>query len=180
MKKVTLTTSSALSGGIDRVGWAYILRYGNHSREDARGAAITDILRYGSHSAENTEYPANKALIRMEMLAMEKGLQKLKEPCEVLLISEYRHLLEDFSFWRFKWKAHGWAYRDRKNKKILLLNADLWQRLDAAAEKHIIHTQPIEEQSGDPDMKRCDHLARSQASRYDLLRTEPNMKSLLG
>ena len=47
-------------------------------------------------------------------------------------------------------------------------NADLWRRLDEAAEKHTIDTQLVQQGwnsqgwNSDPDMKRCDDLAYEQ------------------
>ena len=161
MKNVTLTTGSAISNGEPlRGGWAYILRYGSHSTEDS-----------GSSGMRND--------VRMELQAAVEGLRKLKVPCEVLLISDYTELLEGIEHDRFIWKANGW--RDRWDYHLPELqelepypirDADLWQRLDAAAERHIIHTQYTGTRPGHPDLVysdvvrsdllRCDQLASSQ------------------
>lgn len=170
MKIVTLTTGSAISSdGRFHGGWAYILRYGGYFAEDSGG----------SERATQS---------RMEIQAVIEGLQKLKGPCEVLLFSDYESFLDEVSHKRFIWKADGWTLRSYLNVvrqwyTYPLDNADLWQQLDAAAEKHIIHTVWTGSYIGmaDPykasrdlvrdfdqvsnDMVRCDQLAHSQSSR---------------
>jgi ribonuclease HI len=145
MMNVTLTTSSISSYEDPRNGgWAYFLRYGSNSGE-------------GSGRTKNGLRLRPKPFLeRLEIIAVIKGLERLKVPCEVLLISESDRLLRCVSSSRFVWREEGW--------KKSGTNTDLWQRLDEAAEKHIIDTQLIGEQSGDPDLKRCDDLAWSQAS----------------
>lgn len=141
---VTLTTSSAINYECPEGGWAYILRCGSHSGE-------------GSGRTKNgLRLRPRFFLERLEILAVIKGLERLKAPCEVLLMSESDRLLRCVSSSRFVWREEGW--------KKSGTNTDLWQRLDEAAEKHIIDTQQIGKQSGDPDKKRCDDLAGSQAS----------------
>src|ERR1700755_1449778 len=72
MKQVQLITDGACIGNPGPGGWAYILRYGEHTRE-----------RYGAepHTTNN----------RMELTAAIRGLQALKESCavEVITDSEY-------------------------------------------------------------------------------------------
>jgi ribonuclease HI len=69
MKEVKLFTDGACVGNPGPGGWAFILRYGNRSREGSGGAP---------HTTNN----------RMEITAAIQGLKALKEPCEVLLISD--------------------------------------------------------------------------------------------
>ena len=145
MKNVTLTTSRVIRYEDPRNGgWAYVLRDDSHSGE-------------GSGRTKNGLRLRPKSFLkRLELLAVIKGLERLKFPCEVLLRSASEELLRCVSSSRFVWKEQGWPKRD--------YFADLGQRLDEAAEKHIIDTQQIWSESGGPDMKRCDDLARSQAS----------------
>jgi ribonuclease HI len=120
-------------------------------------------LGCGSHSGEGSGRTKNGLILRpkfflerLEIIAVIKGLERLKAPCEVLLISESADRLRCVISSCFDWREQGW----QKSNYL----ADLGQRLDEAAEKHIIDTQRIGRQSGDPDMKRCDDLAWSQAS----------------
>ena len=155
---VTLTTSSTVTSEslctlrdsqIWREGfWGYVLRCDSHSGE-------------GSGRTKNClRLRLNPFIERLEILAVVKGLERLKFPCEVLLRSYDEHLLEAVSSSRFVWREQGW--------KMSGENADLWRRLDEAAEKHTIDTQLVQQGwnsqgwNSDPDMKRCDDLAYEQ------------------
>ena len=74
MKQVTLITDGACVGNPGPGGWAYFLHYKEHRIEFAGGAGDT----------------TNN---RMEITAVLEGLKALKEPCEVLLISDSQYLL---------------------------------------------------------------------------------------
>ena len=144
MQKVTLTTSRAINFECPEGGWGYVVRDDSHSGE-------------GSGRTKNGLRLHWKCFVeRLELIAVIKGLERLKVPCEVLLRSESKCPLECVSSERFVWRKQGWPKGDYL--------ADLGQRLDEAAKRHIIDTQQIWGGSGDPDLKRCDALAWSQAS----------------
>jgi ribonuclease HI len=150
MMKVTLTTSSTVTteslctlrdSQIWHEGfWGYVLRCDSRSGE-------------GSGRTNNCLRLRLKPFLeRLRILAVVKGLERLEFPCEVLLRSYDEHLLEVVSSSRFVWREQGW----KKSGE----NADLWQRLDEAAEKHTIDTQLVQQAwNSDPDMKRCHELA---------------------
>jgi ribonuclease HI len=147
MKQVTLISDGACVGNPGPGGWAYILRYAEHSVECAGGASDT----------------TNN---RMEITATIEGLKALKQPCEVLLISDSQYLLNGLLSWRFKWRDNGWMRKPKKGQERPVLNADLWQELDALADKHTIRGQWVKGHSGHPDNERCDELAEAQAAKY--------------
>ena len=63
---------------------------------------------------------------RMEVLAVIKGLEALKEKCAVNLYSDSKYVVDAINKgWARKWKANGW----RKTDKSRALNVDLWDRL---------------------------------------------------
>ena len=130
MKQVTLITDGACIGNPGPGGWAYILRYRQDAMERAGGAP----------DATNN---------RMELRAAIEGLKALLEPCEVLLFTDSRYLLEGLTSWRHKWRVNGWTRR-RKTKTYSLANSDLWEELDQLAEKHIVRGQWIKGHSGHP------------------------------
>ena len=74
MKQVILTTDGACIGNPGPGGWAFILQYGQHVVE-----------RGGREPAKTTNN-------RMELQAAIEGLKALKEPCEVLLVSDSTYL----------------------------------------------------------------------------------------
>jgi ribonuclease HI len=148
MKEVTLISDGACVGNPGPGGWAYILRCGEHSMERAGGTSDT--------TTNN----------RMEITAVIEGLKALKEPCEVLLISDSQYLLNGVTSWRFAWRRNGWMGKAKKGQERPVLNADLWQELDALAAKHTIRGQWVKGHSGHPDNERCDELADAQAAKY--------------
>jgi ribonuclease HI len=145
MKQVTLISDGACVGNPGPGGWAYILRYGERFKESSGGTTAT----------------TNN---RMEIVAAIEGLKALKQPCEVLLISDSQYLLNGVDSWRLKWRENGW--RAKKGKQTQVKNADLWQELDALADKHTIRVQWVKGHSGHPDNERCDELAEAQAAKY--------------
>ena len=146
MKQVILITDGSCIGNPGPGGWAFILRYAEYSKEQAGGCAET----------------TNN---RMEIQALIEGLKALKEPCELLLISDSQYVLNGVTNWRYKWSANGWM-RKRRRKTYPLANADLWRDLDEQAEKHTICGQWVKGHSGHPDNERCDLLASVQAAQF--------------
>ena len=68
MKKVQLITDGACLGNPGPGGWAYILKYGDRTRE-----------MFGSEPQTTNN--------RMELTAAVRGLDALKEPCEVEIVA---------------------------------------------------------------------------------------------
>ena len=88
MKTVTIYTDGACSGNPGPGGWGAILRYGEHEKELSGGEAMT----------------TNN---RMELTAVIRALEALKEPCAVEL---WERLLEltDMHEMRYHWvKGHA-------------------------------------------------------------------------
>ena len=54
------------------------------------------------------------------------------------------------------WKRNGWRTADKKPVK----NADLWQRLDAAAARHTVQWHWVRGHAGHDLNERADELAR--------------------
>ena len=82
-----------------------------------------------------------------EIAAATIGLENLKEPCKVKLLSDSRYVVETMS--------SGWK---RKT------NHDWWDKLDRAAAKHDIHWQWIKGHAGHEVQEIADKAARTIAS----------------
>ena len=147
MKKVTLISDGACIDNPGPGGWAYILRFADHSEERAGGAPDT----------------TNN---RMELAAVIEGLKTLTEPFNVLLISDSQYLLNGLLKWRFSWRENEWMRLLRNGEVKPVLNADMWQALDALADKHTVRGQWVKGHSGHPDNERCDELAQAEAEKY--------------
>jgi ribonuclease HI len=139
MKQVTLTTDGACIGNPGPGGWAYILRYGEHVVERGGGE------------------PAKTTNNRMELQAAIEGLKALKEPCEVLLVTDSTYIAKGIEVWRHVWRKSGWAM-GRKNGQPVA-DADLWKVLDDLVERHTVTCKWVTGHTGHPDNEQCDKLA---------------------
>ncbi len=136
-KLVEIYTDGACSGNPGPGGWGAILRYGENERE----------LSGGEKDTTNN---------RMELMAAIIALETLKEPCEVSLTTDSKYVMDGITKWIFGWKKKNWKKADNKP----VLNADLWQRLDAANSRHKVNWNWVKGHAGHIENERCDELAR--------------------
>jgi ribonuclease HI len=102
----------------------------------------------------------------MEITAVIEGLNALKEPCDVLLVSDSQYLLNGVLSWRFTWRENGWMRKPKEGQERPVLNVDLWRELDALANRHKIRGKWVKGHSGNADNERCDELAGAEAAKY--------------
>ncbi|MCU0755126.1 MAG: ribonuclease HI [Xanthomonadales bacterium] len=112
------------------------------------------LLRYGAHERELAGYEAQTTNNRMELTAALKGLEALKNPCEVDLYTDSNYLKQGMSEWLSAWKRRGWRTADKKP----VLNEDLWRALDAAAATHRVRWHWVRGHSGHVENERVDAL----------------------
>ncbi len=141
MKKVDLYTDGACSGNPGAGGYGAILIYRGIEREISGGEAVT----------------TNN---RMEMRAVIEGLACLKERCDVTVYSDSAYTVNAFNEgWLAGWRKNGWKKADGKP----VLNADLWQALDAAVTAHNVRFVKVKGHADNEYNNRCDALARAAA-----------------
>jgi ribonuclease HI len=136
---VTIYTDGACDPNPGPGGWAVLLRFNGHEKT-LMGSEV-----------ETTNN-------RMELTAALKGLQALKQPCQVDLFTDSEYLRRGISEWLPGWRSRHW-----RRKGGELANVDLWQALDAASQRHQITWHWVRGHSGDPYNQRVDSLARSAA-----------------
>ena len=141
-RRVEIWTDGACSGNPGPGGYGAILRFGDHEKEISGGEAAT----------------TNN---RMELMAAIVALETLTRPCAVTLHTDSQYLRNGVTQWIEAWKARGWRTADRKPVK----NVDLWQRLEAAAERHEIDWRWVRGHAGDVMNERVDALARGALER---------------
>ena len=146
--EVQLFTDGACSGNPGPGGWAYILRHG------ATGKEI--------ESSGGEEQSTNN---RMEMTAVIRGLEALKRPTRVEIVSDSIYVLNGLSDWLPKWKLNGWRRREGGKLKEIK-NEDLWRQLDALASLHTIKFTHIRGHQGHAENERCDAMAVSAYQKY--------------
>jgi ribonuclease HI len=92
----------------------------------------------------------------MELMAAIAALEALTRPCEVVLTTDSKYVMDGITKWIWGWKKNGWKKADKKP----VLNADLWMRLDAITARHKIKWEWVKGHNGHPENERCDELAR--------------------
>ena len=65
----------------------------------------------------------------MELTAVVRGLEALKKPSHVKLLTDSVYVGKGLSEWMPKWKANGWRRREGTQWKEVK-NEDLWRELD--------------------------------------------------
>jgi ribonuclease HI len=106
---------------------------------------------------------------RMELTAAIAALEALNRPCSVNLHTDSQYLREGITKWLAGWKKRNWLTAEKKPVK----NVDLWQRLEAAAEKHDIHWKWVRGHAGNARNERADELARLAMQPYRRSRSAP-------
>ena len=145
MKKVILYTDGACSGNPGPGGYAAILIYNNIEKEVVGGQKDTT---------------NNK----MEMMAVIKGLEMLKEPCEVFVYSDSAYVVNSIEKgWIYSWKKNGWKKSDKKEVK----NIELWERLLKLMEIHKVTFLKVKGHAQDELNNRCDKLAVEQREKFE-------------
>lgn len=149
MAVVEIFTDGACSGNPGAGGWGAILRYGTTERELAGGEDMT----------------TNN---RMELTAVIESLKALKRPCEIVLCTDSRYVMDGVLQWLPNWKQNNWR---TTNKKSAVKNLELWQELDSLLSKHQIKWVWVKGHNGHPENERCDKLAREEAKKHLLIKS---------
>jgi|TARA_R100001039_G_C1821086_1_gene88935 ribonuclease HI len=136
LKQVIIFTDGACRGNPGPGGWGALLRYGT-----------TEKTLFGGEPDTTNN--------RMELMAAIMALEALTAPCQVVLTTDSRYVMDGITKWMANWKKRGWKTASRQPVK----NADLWRRLDAACEKHTIEWQWVKGHSGHPENDKADALA---------------------
>ncbi len=141
---VEIFTDGACSGNPGPGGYGAILRVGEHIKEISGGEAQT----------------TNN---RMELMGVIASLSALKYPCDVVLTTDSKYVVDSVTKgWAKGWKARGWVKSDKKPA----LNADLWEKLLDLLEIHRVKFVWVKGHAGHPENERCDELAVIQRDKY--------------
>jgi len=106
VKQVTIYTDGACSGNPGPGGWGALLQYGEVEKE----------LRGGERATTNN---------RMELLAAIMALESLKEPCEVLLYTDSKYVMQGITEWLAGWKKRAGKPPVKSRSKITIYGCGL-------------------------------------------------------
>ncbi len=139
---IVIYTDGAARGNPGPGGYGVLLISGKHRKELSEGFRLT----------------TNN---RMELLAVIKGLEALKNGGSgVTIYTDSKYVADAVSKgWVFEWEKKGF-----KKKK----NPDLWRRFLEVFRKHKVKFKWIEGHSGNPGNERCDQLAVEASLGSDL------------
>lgn len=137
-KTVEIFTDGACSGNPGPGGWGVLLRYGGVEKE----------MSGGEQETTNN---------RMELMAAIKGLESLKHPSKVKLVTDSQYVKDGITKWISGWEARGWKTADKKPVK----NVDLWKRLQQAMNAHSVDIVWVRGHDGHAENERVDSLARA-------------------
>ena len=144
MKKVVLYTDGACSGNPGPGGYGAVLIYGGVEKE----------IFGGEKSTTNN---------KMEMMAVIKGLEALKEPCEEEVYSDSAYIVNAIEQgWIESWKKNGWRKADKKPVK----NVDLWEKLLELMDKHKVIFNKVKGHADDEYNNRCDRIAVREREKF--------------
>lgn len=142
-KHVDIHTDGACLGNPGPGGWAALLCWRGVERE----------LSGGEPATTNN---------RMELMAAIAALEALKEPCNVVLTTDSQYVRQGITEWMAGWIRRGW----KTSAGDAVKNRDLWERLHAAAGRHLIDWRWVKGHAGHPENERVDQLARLQALKH--------------
>ena len=143
MKEVILYTDGACSGNPGVGGYGAILIYKGKERVISGAEGMT----------------TNN---RMELMAVIKGLEALKEPCKVDIYSDSAYVVNAFlQDWITNWQNNGF-----KTSKGKVLNIELWQKLIELCACHNVSWHKVKGHADNDYNNRCDSIARKEIDNF--------------
>jgi len=135
MKTIYLYCDGSSLGNPGFGGYCAILKYKDKKK----------IVKGAEKNATNNQ---------MELLAAIRGIESLKEPCNIKLVSDSNYVVKAINEW-----LQGWIKKDFKNVK----NIELWKRYIKAARSHKVEATWVKGHNGHEENEECDKIARSEA-----------------
>ena len=133
---IKVYTDGACKGNPGQGGWGALIIENDTEREI-----------YGGES--------NTTNNRMELMAVIKALELLKEQKNITVFTDSTYVQKGISEWIINWKRNGWKSSNKKSVK----NKDLWVELDNLNDQMSVKWQWIKGHAGHSGNERADHLA---------------------
>ena len=138
MTDVDIYTDGACRGNPGPGGWGALLIFKSQEKE-LSGAE--------SQTTNN----------RMELMGAIMALAALTRGCHVRLHTDSKYVCTGVTDWLPNWQARGWKTADKKPVK----NQDLWERLDAEAQRHDVKWIWVKGHAGNEGNERVDRIANA-------------------
>jgi ribonuclease HI len=139
LNQIEIFTDGACRGNPGPGGWGALMRM--------KGKPASEKSLHGG-KADTTNN-------QMELTATIEALKALKEPCDVMLCTDSKYVIQGITEWIEGWKKKGWKTASKKPVK----NVELWQALDSEANRHQIDWQWVKGHSGHRENEIADQLA---------------------
>ena len=137
-KTITLYSDGSSLGNPGPGGYGGILEFQGHRKHFSGGEA---------HTTNN----------RMELMGVIEGLKLLKEPCNVIIISDSSYVVNAINKW-----LEGWVSKNFAKVK----NVDLWKMYIDASAPHTINAQWVRGHNGHIENELCDQMAKAEAMKF--------------
>ena len=141
MKEIIIYTDGGCRGNPGKGAWAAILMYGNNKKE---------ITGFSENTTNNI----------MEITAVIKGLEMLKESCYVSVYSDSNYVVNSVEKgWINKWQQKNWTKYNVITKEVEeVKNKELFQRLFELINIHKVKFIKVKGHSDNELNNRCDLL----------------------
>ncbi len=137
MKQIHLYSDGSSLGNPGCGGYCAILKYKSHQK----------IIKGANKNVTNNQ---------MELKAVIEGLKAIKEPCEVIIVSDSNYVVKAINEW-----LKNWIKKDFKGVK----NPELWKEYIDVAKNHKIKAFWVRGHDGHIENEMCDKIAREEAVR---------------
>lgn len=145
MKKVSIFCDGGCRGNPGIGGYGTILQFVNDA-----GEVIEKEISGCKYQTTNNQ---------MELTAVIKGLQALKERCEVTITTDSQYVVNAFNkCWLDSWVKNNWKTASRQPVK----NEELWKELLFLVNLHQCSFVWVKGHNGHPENERCDALANKE------------------
>ncbi len=112
------------------------------------------ILRYADTEKIISGNQRDATNNQMELLAVIKGLEALKEPCDVTVVSDSSYVVKGINEWLVGWVKKGFAK---------VKNPELWAEYLRVSQSHKVKGVWVRGHDGHPENERCDAIAKEEA-----------------
>ena len=143
MPEIIAFTDGACSGNPGPGGWGVLLQ----ARQGERVVKEKELSGGAPETTNN----------RMELTAAIEALNALDRAGAVTIVTDSTYVRDGITRWLHGWKRNGWKTAAKKPVK----NAELWQALDDAQDRHNVTWKWVKGHAGHEENERADALARA-------------------